>query len=170
MVHHVRTLFLTGLLFASASPAWAGDGCDACPAELFPTSIRSTAHGLAAGFGKTGAAVGVFSFPILNAGLGLSWTLACCLLAALGGLVITAICRIKTTGLSLEELTDQSEHCIRSSHEFFTYPITGSCPVDIDGGARNTQSLRDLNSRQASKKTQPNNGCLSWIKFAKCVD
>jgi MFS transporter, PHS family, inorganic phosphate transporter len=35
------------------------------PAEIFPVTIRSTAHGLASGLGKFGAFIGAFIFPLL---------------------------------------------------------------------------------------------------------
>ena len=64
------------------------------PAEVFPTRVRATGHGLATAAGKTGAAVGVFFFPILEADLGLGVLLPLiaggCVLAA----VVTALARI----------------------------------------------------------------------------
>ena len=64
------------------------------PAEVFPTRVRATGHGLATAAGKTGAAVGVFFFPILEADLGLGVLLPLiaggCVLAA----IVTAVARI----------------------------------------------------------------------------
>jgi hypothetical protein len=64
------------------------------PAEVFPTRVRATGHGLATAAGKTGAAVGVFFFPILEADLGLGVLLPLiaggCVLAA----VVTGLARI----------------------------------------------------------------------------
>ncbi|MEX0768053.1 MAG: MFS transporter [Microthrixaceae bacterium] len=64
------------------------------PAEVFPTRVRATGHGLATAAGKTGAAVGVFFFPILEADLGLGVLLPLiaggCILAA----VVTGLVRI----------------------------------------------------------------------------
>lgn len=44
----------------------------ALPAEVFPTSVRATGHGLAAASGKAGAAVGLFFFRSSRA----SWACA----------------------------------------------------------------------------------------------
>lgn len=37
------------------------------PAEIFPLAVRATSHGIAATCGKAGAAIGTFSFPLLQA-------------------------------------------------------------------------------------------------------
>jgi MFS family permease len=64
------------------------------PAEVFPTHVRASGHGLGAAAGKLGAAVGVFLFPILQDDLGLPVLLVIiaggCLLAA----VVTAVARV----------------------------------------------------------------------------
>ncbi len=44
-------------------------------AELYPTSVRTTGHGLSAGTAKVGAFIGVFVFPWLSSTLGLRGTL-----------------------------------------------------------------------------------------------
>jgi MFS transporter, PHS family, inorganic phosphate transporter len=41
------------------------------PSEVFPTSVRTTGHGIAAGIGKLGAFAGVFLVPHLQASIGL---------------------------------------------------------------------------------------------------
>ena len=41
------------------------------PSEVFPTSVRATGHGTAAGVGKLGAFIGVFLVPQLQSGIGL---------------------------------------------------------------------------------------------------
>ena len=46
------------------------------PAELFPTSLRTTGHGISSGVAKMGAFIGVYLFPILARDLGLRGTLA----------------------------------------------------------------------------------------------
>jgi hypothetical protein len=45
------------------------------PAEVLPTRIRSTGHGLAAACGKAGAALGSFAFDIVESNRGLPTTL-----------------------------------------------------------------------------------------------
>jgi MFS family permease len=71
------------------------------PCELFPTSLRASAHGLAAAAGKVGAAVGVFLLPVLKQSLGLSITLLIVAIASLLGLAVTAFLGVETRGRSL---------------------------------------------------------------------
>jgi nitrate/nitrite transporter NarK len=72
------------------------------PAELFPTDLRGSAHGLAAAAGKVGAAVGVFLLPVLKETLGLSTTLLTVAAASLLGLAVTWLLGVETRGKSLE--------------------------------------------------------------------
>ncbi len=73
------------------------------PAELFPTRLRATGHGLAAAAGKLGAAVGIFFFPIWLADFGEAVTLLSVAGAAMLGLLATWVFRVETTGRSLNE-------------------------------------------------------------------
>jgi nitrate/nitrite transporter NarK len=41
------------------------------PAQIFPTRLRATAHGISAAFGKLGAVTGAFIFPQIYASMGL---------------------------------------------------------------------------------------------------
>ena len=45
------------------------------PAEVYPVSMRTTGHGIAAGIAKLGAFIGVFLFPVLQDTLQLRGTL-----------------------------------------------------------------------------------------------
>merc|ERR1719215_1216581 len=47
------------------------------PAQVFPTRIRATAHGISAASGKLGAVVGTVIFPMLYAAAGLQAVMAC---------------------------------------------------------------------------------------------
>lgn len=89
-------------LFMNAGP---NSTTFALPAVAFDTSIRGAGAGFAAAAGKTGAAVGTFFFPMLNASLGLFWTLAIigagCLVAA----AITIGFRTRATGGMMSERT-----------------------------------------------------------------
>jgi hypothetical protein len=76
------------------------------PAELYPTEMRATAHGFAAGIAKLGAALGIILVPILKEGWGIPVTLGVMLGLVILALIITFLCRIETTGRSLEEITD----------------------------------------------------------------
>ena len=73
------------------------------PAEIFPMSVRTTSHGISATVGKAGAAVGTFSFPLLQAKFGLPgpmWVAGICCIA---GLAVTWALLPEPNGLDLEE-------------------------------------------------------------------
>jgi MFS transporter, PHS family, inorganic phosphate transporter len=73
------------------------------PGELFPTRVRATGHGIAAGIGKFGAFLGVFLFPVLQDSLGLRGTLLLTAgVSALGALLTLVL--PEPAGLSLEEI------------------------------------------------------------------
>ncbi len=74
------------------------------PAELFPTRIRASGHGLAAGCAKLGATVGLFLLPIFKGRFGLVATLVGLTLVSLAALIVTVATRIETAGRSLEDL------------------------------------------------------------------
>jgi MFS transporter, PHS family, inorganic phosphate transporter len=75
------------------------------PAELFPTEVRTTDHGISAGAGKIGAFIGAFLFPdILASHLGLRGAMVICPVVAAVGLLLTSFALPETRGKSLEEL------------------------------------------------------------------
>ncbi|MCY0899307.1 MAG: MFS transporter [Firmicutes bacterium] len=59
--------------------------------EVYPTSMRTTGHGLSAGFAKVGAFIGVFVFPLLTAALGLGGTLLITFVFAVVGVLVTLL-------------------------------------------------------------------------------
>jgi MFS family permease len=61
------------------------------PSELFPVSVRTTGHGMAAGIGKLGAFVGVFLVPILQDHIGLRGLLAVAGVSAILGFLVTTV-------------------------------------------------------------------------------
>ena len=79
----------------------------ALPAEVFPSDIRAAGHGFAAACAKLGAAIGVFSFPILMDDIGTAALLFGVAGCTLLGLAITAIFRIEPMGRSLDEVSGQ---------------------------------------------------------------
>ncbi len=74
-------------------------------AEVFPTSIRTTAHGLSAGIAKFGAFTGVFILPVLTAALGLRGTLGVTFVFCLAGGALTFVLP-EPAGKSLEEMEE----------------------------------------------------------------
>ncbi|MBV8171647.1 MAG: MFS transporter, partial [Candidatus Eremiobacteraeota bacterium] len=73
------------------------------PAEIFPTSVRTTSHGISATIGKVGAAVGTFSFPLLQAKFGLPGPMWIAGISSLVGLAVTWALLPEPNGLELEE-------------------------------------------------------------------
>ena len=73
------------------------------PAEIFPTSVRTTSHGISATVGKVGAAVGTFSFPLLQAKFGLPGPMWIAVASSVVGLVLTLSLLPEPNGLDLEE-------------------------------------------------------------------
>ena len=61
------------------------------PSELFPTNMRTTGHGIAAGIGKLGAFIGVFSVPQLNKSIGLRGMLLVAGGSAVVGYLLTLV-------------------------------------------------------------------------------
>jgi PHS family inorganic phosphate transporter-like MFS transporter len=79
------------------------------PAELFPTHVRTTGHGISAGCGKLGAFVGAFLFPdILASHLGLRGAMVISAVVAAAGLLLTGFTLPETRGKSLEELEESA--------------------------------------------------------------
>jgi PHS family inorganic phosphate transporter-like MFS transporter len=75
------------------------------PAELFPTEVRTTGHGISAGAGKLGAFIGAFLFPtILASHIGLRGAMTIAGVVAIAGLALTFWTLPETRGKSLEEL------------------------------------------------------------------
>jgi MFS family permease len=79
------------------------------PAELFPTDVRTTGHGIAAGAGKLGAFVGAFLFPdFLAVTLGLNRAMLVAGIVAAAGMLLTIATLPEPKGKSLEQLEEQA--------------------------------------------------------------
>jgi MFS transporter, PHS family, inorganic phosphate transporter len=74
------------------------------PSEVFPVSMRTTGHGVAAGIGKLGAFVGVFLVPVLQDHIGLRGLLAVAGGSAVLGLVVTTLLP-EPAGRTLEDVS-----------------------------------------------------------------
>jgi len=73
------------------------------PSEIYPVSMRATAHGISAGVGKFGAFIGVFLFPILEESLGLRGTLLLTAGVSVLGFALTLVLP-EPAGRSLEDM------------------------------------------------------------------
>ena len=75
------------------------------PAEIFPTEVRTTGHGISAGAGKLGAFAGAYLFPtMLAAAMGLRGAMIVSGVVAILGLLLTAAVLPEPKGKSLEQL------------------------------------------------------------------
>jgi putative MFS transporter len=71
--------------------------------ELFPTQLRASAGGFAAGVAKLGATMGVFVLPILKSHFGIAAVLGLMISVSVSGLIVTAlVAREVTEGVPLE--------------------------------------------------------------------
>ena len=79
------------------------------PSEVFPTTFRTTGHGIAAASGKIGAVVAVFVFAGLYQTYGIPWFFG--LLAAVSflGFVLTLALLPETSQRSLEDVSGEDE-------------------------------------------------------------
>jgi MFS transporter, PHS family, inorganic phosphate transporter len=78
------------------------------PSEVFPTNMRTTGHGIAAGVGKLGAFIGVFLVPVLQKHINLRGMLLVAGAAAILGFLLTAL--LPEPALkSLEEISGEQE-------------------------------------------------------------
>jgi putative MFS transporter len=71
------------------------------PTELFPTSIRATATGIAAGVSRIGAFIGTFALPLLLARYGIAWIIGGGLVLSLAGLAVALRWAPETKGTTL---------------------------------------------------------------------
>lgn len=76
------------------------------PSEVFPVSVRTTGHGVAAGIGKLGAFVGVFLVPVLQDHIGLRGLLLVAGLSAVVGVAVTGLLP-EPAGRTLEDVAEQ---------------------------------------------------------------
>jgi PHS family inorganic phosphate transporter-like MFS transporter len=76
------------------------------PSEVFPVSMRTTGHGIAAGIGKLGAFVGVFLVPVLEDHIGLRGLLAVAGVAAVLGFAVTTLLP-EPAGRTLEDISGE---------------------------------------------------------------
>lgn len=90
------------------------------PAEVFPTSIRTTGHGMAAGIGKFGAFVGTFVFPFISAADGVKGAMLFSAGVSVVGVILTKLTLPEPSGRTLEEISGES--AMNASHS--RMPVT----------------------------------------------
>ena len=88
---HTLLIFTGFVIFNLLMNAGPNATTFAMAPELFPTQLRSTASGFAAGFAKIGAALGIFIFPIIKNDFGVPVLLAGLAFVSLLALFITII-------------------------------------------------------------------------------
>ena len=103
------------------------------PSEVFPVSMRTTGHGIAAGIGKLGAFIGVFLVPVLQKSIGLRGMLLVAAGSAALGYLATLILP-ETAGSTLENIssddpTDQG--CPTSVSPALIVPISSDDEVSV---------------------------------------
>ncbi len=79
------------------------------PSEIFPVSVRTTSHGIAAATGKLGGFAGVFLFPYLLHWKGLLGAESAAALVCVLGVVVTLTMLPETKGKTLEELAPEPD-------------------------------------------------------------
>ena len=80
------------------------------PAEIFPTQVRTTAHGISAGAGKLGAFLGAFLFPdFLASSWGVRGAEIVAAIVAAAGLLLTVALLPEPRGRSLEDLAEEAK-------------------------------------------------------------
>ncbi|MGH2873033.1 MAG: MFS transporter [Solirubrobacteraceae bacterium] len=81
-------------------------------AECYPTSVRTTGHGLSAGIAKLGAFIGVYLFPEISKAFGVNGALKFAAGMALVGTLLTFLIP-ETSQRSLEEISGESRALAR---------------------------------------------------------
>jgi PHS family inorganic phosphate transporter-like MFS transporter len=113
------------------------------PSEVFPVSMRTTGHGIAAGIGKLGAFVGVFLVPHLQRSIGLRGMLAVAGGSAILGYGLTSVLP-EPSGRTLEEVSGEDEPAQSAAEDGRRInaaqvpqpPVFVGAEVDIKQGAK----------------------------------
>ena len=100
------------------------------PGEVFPTSARTTGHGLSAGFAKVGAFIGVYVFPIIKDHFGVTGALRLSALFALIGTLLTLLipegARRSLDEISPEDVVASAEQIVASDNGLTTDALDGA--------------------------------------------
>src|SRR5436853_3641989 len=98
---HIPLVFAGFILFNLLMNAGPNSTTFTLAPSLFPTQLRATASGFAAGVAKIGATLGVFVLPILKGKFGVSSVLGIVSAVSLLGLIVTLCLRREDTPSSL---------------------------------------------------------------------
>ena len=82
------------------------------PAELFPSGMRASAHGIATSAAKLYGTPGIFLIPILKSSIGIPSTIITVAVSAILGLLVTAAFQVHTTVKTLEEVNPGEVRCM----------------------------------------------------------
>ncbi len=107
------------------------------PGEVFPTSARTTGHGISAGFAKVGAFLGVYLLPIIKDHFSTAGAMRLFALFALAGMLLTLLvpegARRSLDELSPEDVVATAEEIVAAGESAMR---TGTAaPVGGSGGA-----------------------------------
>ncbi|HZY93169.1 MAG TPA: MFS transporter [Thermoplasmata archaeon] len=119
------------------------------PSEVFPTSFRTTGHGIAAAAGKAGAVIAVFLFPSLILLYGLPFVFELLALFCFLGFVATLALLPETSQRSLEDVSGEDELAVLV-RRFSTYLRSLSLTIQ-QGAAALEELLRDPGSGRRAK-------------------
>ncbi len=98
--------------------------------EVYPTSARTTGHGISAGIAKVGAFIGVYLFPVIKDHLGVGGALRLSAAFAVAGALLTLLVP-EPAGRSLEDLS--SEEVVQAAEA-----VVGLAPEPVATGERAT--------------------------------
>jgi MFS family permease len=101
------------------------------PSEVFPVSMRTTGHGIAAGIGKLGAFAGVFLVPQLEKHVGLRGMLVVAGVAAVLGYLLTTVLP-EPAGRTLEEVSGEDSGHVLVLPMMDSVPRVGVPTVDLN--------------------------------------
>lgn len=93
------------------------------PAEIFPTDVRTSGHGIAAALGKMGGFAGTYLFPQMLDSWGIRGAEGIAAAVALLGLIFTVMLLPEPRGKSLEEI---SAHAHRTSRGTGPQPLAAA--------------------------------------------
>jgi MFS family permease len=100
------------------------------PSEVFPVSVRTTGHGIAAAIGKLGAFLGVFLVPVLERSIGLRGMLVVAAASAGLGYLVTLVLP-ETARRSLENIASDGPTDVRINGTCAPIPSSLSESVEL---------------------------------------